>query len=194
MPLHAHTVMVPYRLDDEISAPLFSLEIETAASSPDAALATAQVVAETSVAITHGRAGRIHIDRARVAPQGNRIMGPYAYVFTAGDRIPMLTVAARIDANAGEDLNHALNGLAAPWTRGVILDCAALQAIASPALQTLAKHAARLRLQLFRVPDGISASFKQLGLDRSLAIHPDLRGALQGLRHTLRREAQEAKS
>lgn len=185
MTLFSHRVLVPYRLDDAISAPLYSMLIEAAASGHAAAQATATVLAEAAITITHARPGRLLLDRIRVGTAGTRISGPYAYVFGNGDRIPLLTMAARIDSTAGQDLIHALTGLRLPWVRGLVLDCAGMQVIAKDTLQALAREAPRLHLQLFRVPRGIGDSLRQLGLTRSLAIHPDLHGALAGLRHTL---------
>jgi len=183
MALYAIPVVVPYRLSNDEAEPVYTMAIDAVASGAQAAIATARIVLETQVRLIHGRRPLPLLDRCAVERASGPINGPYAYLFSAGDRVPHLELPARIEHAHGARLEQTLNGLAEPWVHGVVLDCAGLKFIASDGLSALAANAKRLELQLFRVPEPILKLLTIVGLHKHLAIHPDLAGALNGLLH-----------
>jgi anti-anti-sigma regulatory factor len=182
MPLHDIPVVVPYRLNDDRNGVLYPLQIHTVASSDAVALATAKVLAQTVASIRHpGRPIQVVGERAKSGQPARQVDGPYAYVLTTGNHIHHLDFPARIDSQSGEVMGDAFAGLDPGTLHGVVMDCHAMTYINTAGLASIAGHAKRLHLRLFRVSEPVRRVFEIVGLTTLLRILPTLQAALGDL-------------
>ena len=122
MPLQAITVALPVRLGFDEHDPLLPLQIDTVASSPQAALATAKALAMTHCQLEHhSRPGAILADRATVGPAMQTVGGAYAYAFARGDRIISLHFASSCQGKASLEMAQSLAGIQAQWCHGLVV-------------------------------------------------------------------------
>lgn len=182
MPLHDIPVVIPYRLGGDQSGALFPLQIHTVASNEAAALATAKLLSSTVASIRHpGRTLEIVSERAKCGQPARQVDGPYAYVLPIGNHIHHLDFPARIDSQSGEVMGDAFAGLDPTTLHGVVMDCHALTYINTAGLASIAGHAKRLHLRLFRVSEPVRRVFEIVGLTQLLRILPTLQAALDDL-------------
>jgi anti-anti-sigma factor len=182
MPLFDIPVVVSYRLEDDRSGALFAVQVRTVASGEPAALAIAQVLTQALAALRHpGRRVELLNDRSKVGAVGQVIDGPYAYVLTHGNHIHHLTFPSRVDSQSGEVMGNAFAGLDPKTLYGVVMDCHPLSYINTAGLASIAAHAKRVRLRLFRISDPVRKVFEIVGLLQLLRIHPTLQAALNDL-------------
>lgn len=182
MPLHDIPIVIPYRLSGDHGGVLYPLQIHTVTSGEAAALATAKLLARTVANIRHpGRTVEVVSERAKSGQPARQVDGPYAYVLTTGNHIHHLDFPARIDSQSGEVMGDAFAGLDPTTLHGVVMDCYAMAYINTSGLASIAGHAKRLRLRLFRVSEPVRRVFEIVGLTQLLRILPTLQTALEDL-------------
>jgi hypothetical protein len=194
MALQVYPVTIPYRLTDDSTAATYSLRLESLASQPRAALATARILLETHSLLRHRRRPRqVLLDRSRVQDANARINTPYAYVFTHGDQLPHIALPRDLDANGTTNLIDILNGFSADWVRCLLIDCAPLRMITSTAIGALVEHASRFPIHLFRLPERMHNIMTTVGIDTIVPVHASLQIALEHLsRSALLRQGNAA--
>ncbi len=176
---------MPYRLRDDRDQALFSIQVNAVASSETSAVAAAQALIRCLAALKHrGQPIEVLPDRAKVGAVGRQIEGPYAYVLTHGNLIHHLDFPARIDSQSGEVMGNAFAGLDPNLLLGVVMDCNPLTYINTSGLASIAAHAKRIQLRLFRVSEPVRRVFQIVGLVQMLRIFPDLRTALDDLNNS----------
>lgn len=173
---------MPYRLRDASDGVLYSVQVNAVASNEASALAAAQALVRSLGAMRH-RGHQIEAvpERAKLGSVGRQIEGPYAYVLTNGNLIHHLDFPARIDSQSGEVMGNAFAGLDPQLLLGVVMDCNPLTYINTSGLASIAAHAKRIQLRLFRVSEPVRRVFQIVGLEQLLRIFPDLRSALDDL-------------
>ncbi len=182
MPLFDIPVVMPYRLSDDRSAALFSVQVNTVASNEIAAVSAAKALVRTLGMLRHrGQAIEAQVERAKIGPIGRQIDGPYAYVLTHGNLIHHLDFPPRIDSQSGEVMGNAFAGLDPSLLLGVVMDCHPLTYINTSGLASIAAHAKRIQLRLFRISEPVNRVLQIVGLVQMLRIFPDLRSALEDL-------------
>ena len=182
MPLHDIPVILPHRLGNDDNGPLLSHHVESVATNGAAALAAARACAQVSVALRHpGKKVTFYKERARTGPARYAVTGAYAYIITRNNRVPHLSFPSRIDGMSGVEFEQSLAGIKEEWIYGSLMDCAQLKQIESQGIASLVNHSRRLNLHLFRVPPHIQKILDLVGVGKHLFIHPDLRGALNGI-------------
>jgi anti-anti-sigma factor len=120
-------------------------------------------------------------DRAKIGQVRQQIDGPYAYVLTQGNRIHHLTFPARIDSQSGESMGNTFAGIDPKTLNAVLMDCHALTYINTAGLASIAAHAKRLHLRLFRISEPVRKVFEIVGLLQMLRVHGTLQSALDSL-------------
>lgn len=182
MPSFAIPVVLPYRLRNDPKGVLVPVQVDTVASTTTAAVATAQALVHRHASLRH-RSDPIEIlpELVRIGTIGRMIDGPYAYVLMHGHHIRHLDFPARIDNRSGGVMGDAFAGLDPNQLLGVVMDCNPLAYINTTGLASIAAHARRIRLRLFRVPEPVRRVFEIVGLAQLLRIFPDLRSALDDL-------------
>jgi anti-anti-sigma regulatory factor len=184
VPLFDIPVVMPYRLRDERDGALFSVQVNAVASNEASAVAATQVLVRSLGLLKHrGRTVEVLPERVKIGAMGRQIEGPYAYVLTHGSLIHHLDFPSRIDSQSGEVMGDAFTGLDPALLLGVVMDCNPLTYINTSGLASIAAHAKRIHLRLFRVSDPVRRVFQIVGLVQLLRIFPDLRSALDDL-HT----------
>jgi anti-anti-sigma regulatory factor len=183
VPLHDFPVIMPYRAANQPDDILRPLQIQTVASEPRAALAAAQVIANALAALQSPSGATIVNDSVKVGQSGRVIDGPYAYILTKSNRVLHYSFPARIDSEAGEAMGNFFAGLDVTNLFGVIMDCHLLTYINTSGLASLAAHAGRTRLQLFRVSEPVRRVFEIVGLVHLLKIHNSLSDAVIALQN-----------
>jgi anti-anti-sigma regulatory factor len=182
MPLFDIPVVMPYRLRDDRNAALFSVQVNTVASNEAAAISAAKLLVHTLGSLRHhGKDIDVQVERAKVGPVGRQIDGPYAYILTHGNLIHHLDFPARIDSQSGEVMGNAFAGLDPNLLLGVVMDCHPLTYINTSGLASIAAHAKRIQLRLFRISDPVRRVLEIVGLHQMLKIFPDLKSALNDL-------------
>jgi anti-anti-sigma regulatory factor len=182
MPLFDIPVVTTYRLLDDRDGALFSVQVRTVASAEPAALAIAQVLSQALASLRHpGRRIEILPDRVKIGATGQTVDGPYAYVLTHGNHIHHLTFPSRVDSQSGEVMGNAFAGLDPKTLYGVVMDCHPLSYINTAGLASIAAHAKRLHLRLFRISDPVRKVFEIVGLLQLLRVHSSLQSALNDL-------------
>ncbi len=182
MPLHDIPVVIPYRLSGDPGNVLYPLQVHTVASGEAAALATAKLLTHTIANLRHpGRIVEVVSERAKCGQPTRQVDGPYAYVLTVGSHIHHLDFPARIDSQSGEVMGDAFAGLDPTTLHGVVMDCHAMTYINTAGLASIAGHAKRLHLRLFRVSEPVRRVFEIVGLTQLLRIMPTLQAALDDL-------------
>lgn len=173
---------MPYRLRESRDGILYSVQVNAVASNEASALAASQVLVRCLGTIRHrGQTVDVMPDRAKIGGVGRQIEGPYAYVLTNGNLIHHLDFPARIDSQSGEVMGNAFAGLDPNVLLGVVMDCNPLTYINTSGLASIAAHAKRIQLRLFRVSEPVRRVFQIVGLEQLLRIFPDLRSALDDL-------------
>jgi anti-anti-sigma regulatory factor len=184
VPLLDIPIVLPYRVTSERDGALFSVQVNAVASSESSAIAAAQVLVRSLASLRHrGQPIEVLSERAKVGAPGRQIEGPYAYVLTTGNHIHHLDFPARIDSQSGEVMGDAFAGLNPASLLGVVMDCHPLSYINTAGLASIAAHAKRIRLRLFRVSQPVSRVFEIVGLVQLLRIFPSLQTALDDLGH-----------
>jgi anti-anti-sigma regulatory factor len=174
---------MPYRLSDDRDHALYSIQVNAVASNEASAIAAAQALIRCLAQLKHpGQPVEVLPARAKVGALGRQIEGPYAYVLTHGNLIHHLDFPARIDSQSGEVMGNAFAGLDPNLLLGVVMDCNPLTYINTSGLASIAAHAKRIHLRLFRVSEPVRRVFQIVGLEKMLRIHPDLRLALDDLK------------
>lgn len=182
MRLSTIPVEMPYRLSDDRTGTLFPVRVDAIAHDAAAAVAAAQALIRSLAAVRHrGRAIETIPERLRIGAVGSEVEGPYAYVLEQGDHIRHLAFPARLDNRSGEVMGDAFAGLDPTQLLGVVMDCNPLAYINTSGLASIAAHAKRIRLRLFRVSESVRRVFQIVGLTEMLRIFPDLRSALDDL-------------
>jgi anti-anti-sigma regulatory factor len=182
MPLLSIPVTVPYQLVGDPEASLFTVQVDAAATAPNAALATAQVLVEAHARMRHpGRGARVLVERARIGAAGQVIPGFYAYALVNGFHITRFDFPARLESDAAQHLADAFEGMDDRNLFGLVADCVHLQYVSSIALATLAGNAQRLRLRLLRPSEQVVKVIAMVGLQRMIKVHADLPRALDDL-------------
>jgi anti-anti-sigma regulatory factor len=182
MPLFDIPVVVPYRLRDDRDGVLYSVQVHAIASAESAALAIGTMLVAAHARINHPtRATEVLPDRAKAGQPGQQIDGPYAYVLTQGNRIHHLTFPARIDSKSGESMGNAFAGIDPKTLHAVLMDCHPLTYINTAGLASIAAHAQRLHLRLFRISEPVRKVFEIVGLLQMLRVQPSLQSALDDL-------------
>ena len=182
MPLYDIPIVMPYRLRDERDGAMFSVQVNAVASSEAAAVAASQALVSSLGGLKHrGRAVETIPERVKIGSVGRQIEGPYAYVLTHGNLIHHLDFPSRIDSQSGEVMGNAFAGLDPNLLLGVVMDCNPLTYINTSGLASIAAHAKRVQLRLFRVSEPVRRVFQIVGLVQMLRIFPDLRSALEDL-------------
>jgi anti-anti-sigma regulatory factor len=181
VPLHDFSVVMPYRAANQPDDILRSLHIQAVASAPPAALATAHIIAQTLAHLQSPSGATLLQDSAKVGTSGRVIDGPYAYVLSKNNRVLHYDFPPRIDSEAGEAMGNFFAGLDITQLFGVVMDCHLLTYINTSGLASLAAHAGRTHLQLFRVSEPVRRVFEIVGLIHMLKIHTSLPEALQQL-------------
>jgi len=182
VPLFDIPIVMPYRLRDERDGALYSVQVNAVASNEASAVAAAQALVRSLAGLKHrGRAIEALPERVKVGAIGRQIEGPYAYVLTHGNLIHHLDFPSRIDSQSGEVMGNAFAGLDPNLLLGVVMDCNPLTYINTSGLASIAAHAKRIQLRLFRVSDPVRRVFQIVGLVQLLRIFPDLRSALDDL-------------
>ena len=189
MPLYSTTVVVPYRMENRENAPIYSLHIDTVASTQQVAATTAKVLTTVQATLRHGkRPEHIFMERAVVGNPMHQVPGPYLYLFNKSDRIPNLSFPRRIGDQVGLELNQSLAGIDPEAIYGSVMDGAQMSYINTNGLTALIEHHAHAKLHLCRLPSPIQKVMNIVGLMKHLAVYPDLHGALQGLMHSCQKE------
>jgi anti-anti-sigma regulatory factor len=186
VPLHDFSVIMPYRTAHQPDEILRPLHIQAVASTPRAALATAEMIGATLAALQSPSGVTMAQESTKVGQSGRVIDGPYAYILTKGNRVLHYDFPARIDSEAGEAMGNLFTGLDVTNLFGVVMDCHTLTYINTSGLASLAAHARRTRLQLFRVSEPVRRVFEIVGLIHLLKIHASLADALAGLEKSYR--------
>ncbi len=182
MPLYDIPVVVPYRLKDDTDGVLYSVQVHAIASAESAALAIGAMLVAAHARIQHPtRATEVLVERAKAGQPGQQVDGPYAYVMTQGSRIGNLTFPPRIDSKSGESMGNAFAGIDPKTLHAVLLDCHPLTYINTAGLASIAAHAKRLHLRLFRISEPVRKVFAIVGLLHMLRVHPTLQAALDDL-------------
>jgi anti-anti-sigma regulatory factor len=182
VPLFITPVEMPYRLSDDRGGSLFPVRVDAIAQDATAAVAAAQVLIRSLATLRHrGRTIELVPERIRIGAVGREMEGPYAYVLAHGNHIQHLAFPARLDNKAGEVMGNAFSGLDPNLLLGVVMDCSPLAYINTSGLASIAAHAKRIRLRLFRVSESVRRVFQIVGLTEMLRILPDLRSALDDL-------------
>jgi anti-anti-sigma regulatory factor len=173
---------MPYRVRDERDGALFSIQVNAVASNEASAVAATQALVRSLGGLRH-RGHQIEVlpERVKVGAIGRQIEGPYAYVLTNGNLIHHLDFPSRIDSQSGEVMGNAFAGLDPSLLLGVVMDCNPLTYINTSGLASIAAHAKRIHLRLFRVSEPVRRVFQIVGLVQLLRIFPDLRSALEDL-------------
>ncbi|MFW5828813.1 MAG: STAS domain-containing protein [Planctomycetota bacterium] len=198
MSLHATPVVLPYRLEDSPHPPLYNFQIDAVASSPKRAVSTA-VATLRGAAMLHHRAAPLQIykDRASVGEQRGSIEGPYAYLFTHSNRVPMLTFAPRIEGSACDEFADSMATLHPGLCHGILLDMAPLSYITTRGLSILVEHSKRLNMHCFRLPPNVLKVIDLTGLHQHLHVHDSIHDAIDGMiqahRHRSARPASQAR-
>lgn len=193
MPLHRIPVTVPYTLVGDADASLFTVQVDTVATAPTGAIATAQVLVEALARMRHpGRGARVASDRIRVGPVGRQVDGLYAYILANGFHIPHLDFPNRIDQAASGPLSDSLSGIDTRNLFGVIADAVYLQYLSSMGVAAFAANAQRLRLRLLRPSEPIVKVLDMVGLRRLIPCFPDLPKACDDLVATWMRDSAKA--
>lgn len=175
-------VVMPYRLRDDPDGTFCAVQVNTVASTEAAAVSSAQALVHNLAGLKHrGHVVETLPERIRVGSIGRPIEGPYAYVLTHGRLIDRIDFPARIDNHCGEAMGDAFAGLDPTVLLGVVMDCNPLTYINTSGLASIAAHAERIHLRLFRVSDAVRRVFQIVGLVQLLRIFPDLRSALEDL-------------
>jgi len=189
MPLYATTVVMPYRLEERDEAPIFTCQVDSAASNPQVALSTAKLLTRINATLQHGREPlRILTERAQIGNPTHTIEGPYIYLFTHGDRIPQLSFPRRIGDQASTELEQTLAGFDPALLHGAVMDCAQLSYINTQGLTAFVAHAKRCGLQLCRLPPPLRKVMDIVGLGRLMTLHDDLRSALHAILDAVREQ------
>ena len=182
MRLFTIPVEMPYRLSDDRTGTLFPVRVDTIAHDAAAAVAAAQALIRSLAALRYrGRDVETVPERVRIGAVGQEVEGPYAYVLGQRDHIQHLAFPARLDNRSGEVMGNAFAGLDPNLLLGVVMDCNPLAYINTSGLASIAAHAKRIRLRLFRVSESVRRVFQIVGLIEMLRIFPDLRSALDDL-------------
>lgn len=182
MSLMVHTVALPFRLAEDPTGALATVQVSAVASQPKSAIAIAHVLVTTYAQLRHpGSTVQIVHDKARVGQPGAVVDGLYAYILSTSMMIPHLAFPARLDQNAAEALGEQLRGVSTHGLYGVLMDAVQLAYISSMGLATIGANAERLRLQLFRVQPPIAKVFEIVGLTRVIPMHNDIQQAIGGL-------------
>jgi anti-anti-sigma regulatory factor len=190
MPLLEFPVAIPYRLLDDRDGVHFLVQVRAIASGEPAAIATAQVLVKALASLHHrGKAVEVLIERTKVGAPGGQVDGPYVYVLTHGNHIHHLAFPPRIDSQSGEVMGNAFAGLDPKTLHGVVMDCHPLVYINTAGLASIAAHAKRLHLRLFRVSDPVRRVFEIVGLMQLLHVHSTLQSALDHLVNELAPQA-----
>jgi anti-anti-sigma regulatory factor len=191
MPLFCIPVTVPYTLVGDPEASLFTVQVDTVATSPTGAIATAQVLVEALARMRHpGRGAHVASDRIRIGPVGVPVTGFYVYVLANGFHIPHLDFPDRIDQDAAKGLADSLGAIDTRNLFGVIADAVYLHYVSSMGIAALASNAARVRLRLLRPAAAIVKILDMVGLSRLVPVFPDLPKACDDLVATYMRQAQ----
>lgn len=173
---------MPYRLRDDRDKALFSVQVNAVASNEASAIAAANALIRCLAGLKHrGQPVEVLPERAKIGAIGRQIEGPYAYVLTHGNLIHHMDFPARIDSQSGEVMGNAFAGLDPNLLLGVVMDCNPLTYINTSGLASIAAHAKRIQLRLFRVSEPVRRVFQIVGLVQLLRIFPDLRMALDDL-------------
>jgi anti-anti-sigma regulatory factor len=182
MPLFDIPVVVPYRLRDDRDGVPCTVQVHAIASTESAALAIGTMLVAALARLHHPRrATEVLAERAKAGPPGQQVDGPYAYVLTQGNRIHHLTFPARIDSQSGESMGNAFASIDPKTLYAVLMDCHPLTYINTAGLASIAAHAKRLHLRLFRISEPVRKVFEIVGLMHMLRVHASLQGALDDL-------------
>jgi hypothetical protein len=182
MPLHRIPVTVPYTLVGDPQASLFTVQVDTVATAPAGAVATAQVLVEALARMRHpGQGARVASDRVKVGAVGPQVTGFYAYVLSNGFHIPHLEFASRLENAAAQQVSDSLAGLDARNLYGVIADAVYLSYISSMGIAALAANAQRARLRMLRPGEPIVKVLDMVGVRRLIPCFPDLPKACDDL-------------
>ncbi len=175
MPLHKIPVTVPYTLIGDATASLFTVQIDTVATSPTGAIATAQVLVEALARMRHpGQGSKVASDRVRVGAIGAQVSGLYAYVLTNSFHIAHLEFPARLEQAGAQQLADTFAGIDQRNLYGVLADCVYLSYISSMGLAAMASNAQRVRLRLIRPSDSVLKVLDMVGLRKMVPCFPDL--------------------
>lgn len=189
MPLYSIPVALPYRTDLDAGAPIYNVQIETVASSREAALSTAKALCKLTSYIRFGEPARDMLtERALVGEVQNQVVGPYCYIITKCQRIPHLSFPPRLDKDASATMIESFKGLQAKMVDGILMDCAPLTYIDSSSMSALASCSKTHNLQLFRVLDPIMKIMTIVGLNKILPIHADINSAMDALLHNAQQQ------
>jgi len=182
MPLHKIPVTVPYTLVGDPTASLFTIQVDTVATSATGAIATAQVLVEALARMRHpGQGAKVVSDRVRVGAIGAQVSGLYAYVLTNSFHIAHLDFPARLEQDAAQQLADTFTGIDQRNLYGLIADCVYLSYISSMGVAALASNAQRVRLRLIRPTPGLLKVLEMVGLTRMVPSFPDLPKACDDL-------------
>jgi anti-anti-sigma factor len=182
MPLYRIPVTVPYVLVGDPTASLFTVQVDTVATSPTGAIATGQVLVEALARMRHpGRGARVASDRVRVGAIGAQVSGFYAYVLANSFHIAHLDFPARIDQEAAQQLADTFSGIDQRNLYGILADCVYLNYLGSMGLAALASNAQRVRLRLMRPSDSVLKVLDMVGLRKMVPCFPDLPKACEDL-------------
>jgi anti-anti-sigma regulatory factor len=182
MPLHRIPVTVPYTLVGDATASLFTVQVDTVATAPTGAIATAQVLVEALARMRHpGRGAKVVTERVRVGAVGSQVSGLYAYVLANSFAIARLEFAARIDQEAAQQLADTFAGIDQRNLFGILADAVYLNYVSSMGLAAIASNAQRVRLRLIRPQEGVLKVLDMVGLRRMVPCFPDLPKACDDL-------------
>ncbi len=182
MPLHKIPVTVPYTLVGDPTASLFTIQVDSVATSPTGAIATAQVLVEALARMRHpGQGAKVASERVRVGAIGAQVSGMYAYVLTNSFHIAHLDFPARLEQEGAQQLADAFTGIDQRNLYGVLADCVYLNYISSMGIAALASNAQRVRLRLLRPSAGVQKVLEMVGLHRMVPSFPDLPKACDDL-------------
>ena len=185
MPLFSTPVVLPYILEGDTAGAVYPVTVQTVATAAPGALATAKVLVGGVAALRHpGHTVKVLTDRAKIGAIGAQVMGPYAYPLTRRGNLHHITFPTRIDGDQNQSFEGTFKGFDPALCFGVLMDCVHLAFINSTALGTLAAHAERVNLHIFRVPDGVLKVLAMVGFERLLPPHADLTVALAVLRQS----------
>ena len=182
MPLHKIPVTVPYTLVGDPTASLFTIQVDTVATSPTGAIATAQVLVEALARMRHpGQGAKVASERVRVGAIGAQVTGLYCYVLSNSFHIAHLDFPARLEQDSAQHLADAFTGIDQRNLYGILADCVYLNYVSSMGLAALASNAQRVRLRLIRPSAGILKVIEMVGLQRMVPCYPDLPKACDDL-------------
>ena len=185
MPLATYPVSVVYRLTDDPDQAPHSLGVQAVATADKSAMAVAVVLVRTLARLRHpGRTAEVLLDRLKAGAPGAVVDGLYAYVLSRHGHVNHLVFPGRIEQDLGQAVSDTLRGLDEQQTFGVLADAVYLSYINSMGLASLAAHAQRLNMHVFRAQPAIAKVVAMTGLSTLVTMHPDLNSALAALEAT----------